>query len=31
VMDGMAARAACGASREEMRKVADLALRAWPT
>ena len=31
MMDGMAARAACGASREELRKVAELALRAWPT
>ena len=30
VMDGMAARAACGAGREELRKVAELALRAWP-
>jgi AcrR family transcriptional regulator len=30
VMDGMAARAACGAGREDLRKVAELALRAWP-
>jgi AcrR family transcriptional regulator len=31
VVEGMSAHAAGGASREELRKVADLALRAWPT
>jgi AcrR family transcriptional regulator len=30
VMRGMAVQAAGGASREELRRVADLALRAWP-
>jgi AcrR family transcriptional regulator len=30
VMQGMAVQAAGGASREELRRVADTALRAWP-
>ena len=30
VMHGMAVQAAGGASREELRRVAELALRAWP-
>jgi AcrR family transcriptional regulator len=31
VMRGMAVQAAGGASREDLRRVAELALRAWPT
>ena len=31
VLEGMSVRAAAGASREELHKVAELALRAWPT
>ena len=31
VLRGMAVQAAGGASREELRRVVDLALRAWPT
>jgi AcrR family transcriptional regulator len=30
VMRGMAVQAASGASREELRRVAEMALRAWP-
>ena len=30
VMHGMAVQAAGGASREELRRVAEMALRAWP-
>jgi AcrR family transcriptional regulator len=30
VLEGMSVRAAGGAGRAELRKVADLALRAWP-
>ena len=30
VMRGMAVQAAGGASRDELRRVAELALRAWP-
>ena len=30
VMQGMAVQAAGGASRENLRRVAELALRAWP-
>jgi hypothetical protein len=30
VMRGMAVQAAGGASREDLRRVAELALRAWP-
>jgi AcrR family transcriptional regulator len=30
VLEGMSVRAAAGASREELHKVADLALRTWP-
>jgi AcrR family transcriptional regulator len=31
VVHGMAVQAASGASREQLQRVADLALRAWPT
>src|SRR3954467_8034552 len=31
VIQGMAVQAAGGASREELRRVVELALRAWPT
>jgi AcrR family transcriptional regulator len=31
VIQGMAVQAAGGASREELRRVAEMALRAWPT
>jgi AcrR family transcriptional regulator len=31
VMHGMAVHAASGASRKELRRVAELALRAWPS
>ncbi len=31
VIHGMAVEAASGASRQHLRKVADMALRAWPT
>jgi AcrR family transcriptional regulator len=31
VVQGMAVQAAGGASREELRRVVELALRAWPT
>lgn len=31
VMRGMAVQAAGGASREDLRRVAEMALRAWPT
>jgi AcrR family transcriptional regulator len=31
VMQGMAVQAAGGASREELRRVTEIALRAWPT
>jgi AcrR family transcriptional regulator len=30
VMEGMSVRAASGAARKELHKVADMALRAWP-
>jgi AcrR family transcriptional regulator len=30
VLEGMSVRAAGGATREELHKVADMALRAWP-
>ncbi|MBS0536814.1 MAG: TetR/AcrR family transcriptional regulator [Proteobacteria bacterium] len=30
VLDGMSVRAASGASRDELHKVADLAMRGWP-
>ena len=30
VLDGMSVRAAGGATRDELRKVADLAMRCWP-
>jgi hypothetical protein len=30
VLEGMSVRAAAGASREELHRVADLALRVWP-
>ena len=30
ILDGMSVRAAGGATRDELRKVADLALRCWP-
>jgi AcrR family transcriptional regulator len=30
MLEGMSVRAACGASRDELQKVAELALRAWP-
>ena len=30
VLDGMSVRAAAGTGREELRKVADLAMRGWP-
>jgi hypothetical protein len=30
VMRGMAVQAASGTSREELRRVAEVALRAWP-
>jgi AcrR family transcriptional regulator len=30
VLDGMSVRAAGGAGRDELRKVADLAMRCWP-
>jgi AcrR family transcriptional regulator len=30
VMEGMSVRAAAGATRAELHKVADMALRAWP-
>ncbi len=30
VMRGMAVQAAGGASREDLRRVAELTLRAWP-
>jgi len=30
VIRGMAVQGASGASREELRRVAELALRAWP-
>ncbi len=30
VMEGMSVRAAGGATREELHKIADMALRAWP-
>ncbi len=30
LLDGMSVRAAAGAGRDELRKVADLAMRGWP-
>lgn len=30
ILEGMSVRAASGASREELQKVAELALRSWP-
>ncbi|WP_205995557.1 TetR/AcrR family transcriptional regulator [Pseudolabrys sp. FHR47] len=30
VLDGLSVRAAAGASREELQKVANLAMRSWP-
>ena len=30
VLDGMSVRAAAGAGRDELRKVANLAMRGWP-
>jgi AcrR family transcriptional regulator len=30
VLEGMSVRAAAGATREELHRVADMALRAWP-
>ena len=30
VMQGMAVQAACGASRKELRAIANTVLRAWP-
>src|SRR5262245_8519801 len=30
VMEGMSVRAAAGAKREDLHKIADMALRAWP-
>jgi hypothetical protein len=30
MMEGMSVRAAAGATRKELHKIADMALRAWP-
>jgi AcrR family transcriptional regulator len=30
LLEGMSVRAACGAGRDELQKVAELALRTWP-
>jgi hypothetical protein len=30
MMEGMSVRSAGGATREELHKIADMALRTWP-